>query len=125
MTVFVDVDDTLVLYKNEANKIHPYGVINGDEFEPNHELIERLREYSGHIIVWSGGGREYARQVARIVLLPENIRCMVASKFDDFGRIRAGDIVIDDQKEYFVGMEQHGVHVFGPFEEWTTVKENQ
>jgi len=116
MKAFIDVDDTLVLYK--GNYIHPYGMIKGEPFEPNYKLIEKLKKFDGEIIVWSGGGKEYAREVARMVLLPENIRCMVASKFEDFKDIEPGDIVVDDQKEYYTGMKESGVHIFGPFDEW-------
>lgn len=117
MTVFVDVDDTLVIF--ETDGIHPYGVIRGEPYEPNYILIEKLKNVNDdRIIVWSGGGTEYARTVARAVLLPAGIRCVVASKFDDFKNIKPGDIIVDDQKEYYTAMKEAGVHVFGPFEDW-------
>ena len=122
-TVFVDVDDTLVIFKNEANNVHPYGVINGEEFEPNYKLIKKLKDFSGDIVVWSGGGKEYAQKVARMVLLPKGIKYKVGSKFEDFSAVKLGDIIVDDQKEYYIALEGIGVHVFSPFEEWTGLKE--
>lgn len=119
-TVFVDVDDTLVLYKGGST--HPYGVINGEAYEPNTDLIERLKNFTGRIIVWSGGGKDYARQVARLLLLPEGIRCQAGSKFEDFNQIKPGDIVVDDQSEYYIGMRELGVRIYGPRDDWSDEK---
>ena len=117
-TAYIDVDDTLVIYKSSS--IHPYGVIYGEPYEPNSKLIEKLKTFKGSIIIWSGGGSQYAKEVAEIVL-PKNIKYSVKSKFGNFSNIRPGDIVVDDQKEYYVGMKNFGVHVFGPLEDWDIV----
>ena len=114
-TVFVDVDDTLIIYQGDS--IHPYGVINGEPYEPNYKLIERLKKFDGKIVIWSGGSRDYARAVAKKVL-PEELRYIIGSKFEDFCTIKDGDIVVDDQEEYFTAMKKFGVYVFNPSEEW-------
>ena len=116
MTVFVDVDDTLVIFKTGSP--HPYGVIMGDSFEPNHKLIERLKNFDGDIIVWSGGGSDYARKVARMVL-PEGMRYIVRTKSAiSMSEFASGDIVVDDQTEYYEALKVLGVRVFSPFDEW-------
>ncbi len=115
MAIFVDVDDTLVLF--DGKKINPYGVINGKPYKPNLALIEKLKNTKEDIIVWSGGGRDYAKMVA-IKVLPEEIRFMVGDKVMDMQSVKSGDIIIDDQKENFVPLEEIGVYVFNPFEEW-------
>lgn len=115
MTIFVDVDDTLVLF--DGDKVNPYGVINGKPYKPNLALIEKLKNFKGHIVVWSGGGRDYARMVAKIVM-PKELRFTVGSKVAELSTFQAGDIIIDDQKECFAALEEMGVYVFNPFEEW-------
>lgn len=117
-TVFIDVDDTLVLYQNETKGIHPYGILHGEPYEPNTKLIEKLKSFDGDIIVWSGGGKEYARQVARMILLPEGIRCQAAFKMGEGLQVKEGDIIVDDQKDYYIGFKDLGIHVFGPLEDW-------
>ena len=119
--IFVDVDDTLVLYTAIA-KIHPYGILHGEPYEPNRKLIEWLKRQNDRIIIWSGGGKEYARQAAKELLIPESIRCMLGSKFEDFSQIKAGDTVIDDQQEYFITMKEFGVRILSPHENWDNIK---
>ncbi len=115
MVVFIDVDNTLIIYR--TGSIHPYWSIAGKPFQPNIKLIEKLERFEGDIVVWSGKGREYARRIAKIVL-PETLRYQVDSKLSGFHQIKPGDIVVDDQKEYFTSMKEHGVYIFGPFEDW-------
>ena len=116
MTAFIDVDDTLVIFGNSSP--HPYGVIMGDAFEPNHKLIERIKKFNGDIVVWSGGGSDYARKVAKMVL-PEGIRYIVRTKgATSLSEFASGDIIVDDQTEYYTALKEIGVHVFSPFDEW-------
>ena len=67
--LFIDVDDTLVLYLDGGDGPHPLGLRNGLEFQGNFPLIEAIQEWmvrnpDGQLIVWSGGGSEYAREAA-------------------------------------------------------------
>ncbi len=119
-TVFVDVDDTLVLF--DGNTVHPYGVLEGRPYKPNLALIEKLNNFEGYIVVWSGGGRDYARTVA-IKVMPEELRYQVSNK--EMSKAKSGDIVIDDQKEYFGFLEAIGVYIFNPFEEWILKEEGE
>ena len=65
MTIFVEVDDTLVLYDPSRSGPHPYGVFDGIPWKPNERLIEGLKAAARDgtvVIVWSGGGRQYVQQ---------------------------------------------------------------
>jgi len=116
MTAFIDVDNTLVIFGNSSP--HPYGVIMGDAFEPNYKLVERLKNFDGDIVIWSGGGSDYARQVARMVL-PTELRYIVRTKRAiSMSEFASGDIVVDDQPEYYEALKVIGVKVFSPFDEW-------
>lgn len=71
MNFVVDCDDTLVIWEDEVLRPHPFG--NGAErWTPNRDLIELLRILytDGHMImIWSGGGLDYARRW-RLKLVP-------------------------------------------------------
>jgi len=116
--VFVDVDDTLVLYVNPDDcSAHPFGAINGEPFVPNEELIKKLKDFQGDIFIWSGGGIAYARKVAEMVLR-DSIEWIALGKHDSFSLVRPGDIVVDDQWYEMHTMKDFGVHVYSPTEEW-------
>ena len=58
----IDCDDTLVLWhdEEEGNK-HPYGR-NATGYDLNEPLIQKVKDMSKDniVLVWSGGGKEYA-----------------------------------------------------------------
>ena len=56
--IFVDVDDTLVLYDTNAdNHPHPCGVLRGEHFTIRHAIVNRLLARSwATVVLWSGGG---------------------------------------------------------------------
>ena len=58
-TLFVDIDDTLVLYEHCGP--NPYGVYLGIPYTINEPLVAGIRQFAdiGFVIVWSGGGRDY------------------------------------------------------------------
>ena len=91
-TLFVDVDDTLLLF--EGGGMHPYGYYGGNGL-PNHALIERMRAWDGPIVVWSGGGEDYARMVGEAVLGTLQFTALDKS-VENFALIQPGDIVVDD-----------------------------
>lgn len=72
--LFVDVDDTLVTWLG-GTEPHPYG--HGSEsWEPNEAVRAYVRKWrsehpEGIVIVWSGGGADYARTWAER-LLPDD-----------------------------------------------------
>ena len=70
MTLFVDVDDTLVLFKRKDGTVlpgpHPYG--SGPDvasYAHNVALVQAILTWANQhrqerVVVWSGGGGEYA-----------------------------------------------------------------
>jgi phosphoserine phosphatase len=89
ITIAFDVDGTL---------IHPISE------KPRKDIVEMLKILNNYatIIVWSGGGREYAEMIGRRLNLPENI--VYASKtsakdlqvdiaFDDMSAILADKMI--------------------------------
>ncbi len=97
--LFIDVDDTLVLYINNK-EMNPYGFWQNDTYEPNFELIEAIKEYSEKypdalIVIWSGGGKDYANSAMRH-FFPNSHFTPMMKGWDEFPLIRDGDIVVDD-----------------------------
>ena len=67
--LFVDVDDTLVLYEGREPGPNPLGLEIGHDFRVNEKLIAAIkiwvrRNPGGQVVVWSGGGEDYARAAA-------------------------------------------------------------
>ena len=98
MRIFVDCDDTLLLYNKEAEK-NPYGYWSGVPYQINKKLIDALIETSHwsempKIIIWSGGGEQYAKEILKTLNLPQYL-CLSKDR-TTFHLIQEGDIVIDD-----------------------------
>lgn len=101
--LFVDCDDTLVLWTDAAGQVlggpHPYGG-GADEPVPNEALIEaivaRRGEFEG-VVLWSGGGRRYAAEWLRY-LTPHGIVPTVALNKDPRAPT-ADDLCIEDDPE--------------------------
>ena len=64
MRIFVDCDDTLILWLDEEGQPlegqNPYGG-GSQKWLWNEALIRALREIEDEIVIWSGGGRPYAQ----------------------------------------------------------------
>jgi hypothetical protein len=87
-TLFVDVDDTLILYDGVG--IHPYGLYSPEGWR-SEPLIERLR--APHRRVWSGGGAEYAQIIGDHVL--GTLQFKVLEKSDEnMVLIQLGDMLV-------------------------------
>lgn len=71
MRLFVDCDDTLVLWPDEPHLNQDKKLWQGDEYELNHPLIEEIKIFfrdrprEDALIIWSGGGADYAATWAR------------------------------------------------------------
>lgn len=68
-TIFVDCDDTLVVWHDEVNQDKELW-IRGSNYDLNHDLIGLVKcIQSTHpewtLVIWSGGGVEYAERWAR------------------------------------------------------------
>jgi hypothetical protein len=64
--LFIDVDDTLVLYTERKAGPNPLGLERDMNFSVNTELIDAIMLWcrhnpNGQVVVWSGGGAAYAR----------------------------------------------------------------
>ena len=97
--LFVDVDDTLVLYDLDAP--NPYGIYYGTPYTINEPLLEGIKQFqldnpNELIVIWSGGGKEYARMWGEDKLGLEGMIYLLKDK-DSFWLVNPGDIVIDDQ----------------------------
>lgn len=102
MRLFVDCDDTLILFDSEGP--HPFGATAYNEpFHFNEPLIAfirrfRQRNFDDLIIIWSGGGRKYAQTVAEMVGLDDIGAGYLIKDRTTFDLVRKQDIVVDDQK---------------------------
>lgn len=92
-TLWVDCDDTLILWEKGATA--PNGLYMGSEWQKNEPLIEAIRSWEGPVMVWSGGGKDYARMWAE--------RCEIDcdATWDKFGPnmklVSEQDVCVDDQ----------------------------
>lgn len=104
MRLFVDIDDTLIIYYDTGDdeEAHPYGAIHGESYHINQTLknfIFAFREKyeDALIVIWSGGGDQYAAQVAEEAGLGEVNAMYLTKDRETFYLVREGDIVVDDQ----------------------------
>ena len=121
--LFVDCDDTLVLYCNglrcEHGDVHPYGS-KYDPWVPNEPLIAHIKAFRERhpdalIVVWSGGGKGYAQGFID-KLLPDLGITALDKWAPSTDLVRAADFVVDDQWESMMAGKdlQAGAYVFGP-----------
>jgi hypothetical protein len=106
MRLFVDCDDTLVLWLNDGKPTsgplvpegpHPYGA-GADRWLPNEALLVAVRAHMAsspddHLIIWTGGGEAYARTWAGR-LFPQGDYYAAISK--DTRLPLPGDLCVDD-----------------------------
>ncbi len=107
--LFVDCDDTLIIYDNiactwpdEPCEVHghPFGVLRGETYKINEPLVASIKAYiydnpCALVVIWSGGGAQYARAIADIALPGVDVSTMIKDK-TTFHMARRGDIVVDD-----------------------------
>ena len=97
--LFVDCDDTLILFDSEG-EIHPFGFWRDDPYRINEPLvafIQRFREENPDalIVIWSGGGHNYARAIANEVLPDTEVWALTKDRMT-FPLVNEEDIVVDD-----------------------------
>lgn len=97
--LFVDCDDTLVIWQPE-NRKRADGLYMGDEWGSNDPLIDAIKAYLANntdtqLIIWSGGGLNYADLWGRRILNQAGVHGWIALSKDN--RLpRDGDLCIDD-----------------------------
>lgn len=101
--LFIDCDDTLILWNNAKNED---GIYRGDKYEINHGLrgdvecfLTTHPEYE--LVVWSGGGIHYAHRWAEMCfphthfkILPKDMRVPVGKDIcvdDMYGELKPRD----------------------------------
>ncbi len=100
MDLFVDCDDTLLLYKNKQ-KFNPYGFWKGSVFVPNFKLIGAMVVFrkdnpESQITVWSGGGYKYAHECATHLGIDNICDRFLTKDQTNFPLVKERDIVVDD-----------------------------
>ena len=107
MRLFVDCDDTLILYDSEGcgptAGVHPYGFVRNEPYRINEPLVAFVKAFCAKypdalITIWSGGGDQYAAQVAKEVGLGEIGALYVIKDRTTFALVGEDDIVVDDQE---------------------------
>lgn len=110
--LFVDCDDTLIIYDNIACSWpdkpcdvhdHPFAILRGESYKINGPLVESIKAYiydnpCALVVIWSGGGAQYARAIADIALPGVDVVTMIKDK-TTFYMVRSGDIVVDDMAQ--------------------------
>ncbi len=102
MRLFVDCDDTLILYDSEG-EVHPYGFVRDEPYRINDTLVAFVKAFYAKypdalITIWSGGGDQYAAQVAKEVGLGEIDALCIIKDRTTFSLVGEDDIVVDDQE---------------------------
>lgn len=102
MRLFVDCDDTLILY-DSAGEIHPYGFIKDEPYRVNEPLVAFIKRFRAKypnelIVIWSGGGRDYALRVALEAGLGGLGTSTLVKDSTTFYLVGEDDIVVDDQE---------------------------
>ena len=101
MRLFVDCDDTLVLWKYEEIEVAGrtlYTLPNeGEKYTVNLPLIDAVRVYMLRhpectLVIWSGGGVDYAARWARKFF--EGVKYLIENKNVKYPQ--EGDICVDD-----------------------------
>ena len=118
--IFIDVDGTQVLYRDDQ-PVCPYGPLMGLGFEVNHELADRILQYRkpGEIVVvWSGGGADYAHAVVA-QYIPRLDKVVFGLKdLSTLKWLTSGDIVVDDDAGVRARAKAMGAQGLNPHEEW-------
>ncbi len=92
--LFVDCDDTLVLWPEKPAEGSP--LYYGDKYTLNVALMNAIAEVADEyadVIIWSGGGKDYASMWARRLGWEDWVRSMAK----DINAPIESDICIDDQ----------------------------
>lgn len=101
MRLFVDCDDTLILYNQTG--VNPYGLMCGTPYIVNEGLAEYVRAFAEEnpdalIVFWSGAGGAYAKECARLAGLKDVKAAYLDKNRDTLTLVGEDDIVFDDQQ---------------------------
>jgi hypothetical protein len=101
--LFIDVDDTLVIYPDHLPGPNPAGLRTGLSHRANAALVNAIHVWqatnvTGQVVVWSGGGEEYARDAANM-FIPDVQAWHFTKAGQNLMLPAAGDTVVDDEPE--------------------------
>ncbi len=79
---------------------HPFAVTRGETYKINEPLVASIKAWAydnpcSLVVIWSGGGAQYARAIADVALPGVDVVTMIKDK-TTFYMARSGDIVVDD-----------------------------
>lgn len=98
--LMVDVDDTLVRWEKDGEVMagpNPYGG-GSSGWKAHNALLDFITNWDGPVVIWSGGGADYARLWAERLMIRYNFACAKdPRKYPD------GAVVIDDM-DYVLDM---------------------
>lgn len=94
LVVAFDVDETLILQDREGQDYPNYSVI---------DLLRWFRSQGHTIVIWSGGGEDYARTWARKLGFSDAV---IAPKTKEAAADLNVDIAIDDSEDCTLGKIQ-------------------
>ncbi len=102
VNLWVDVDDTLVLYQND-NVVNPFGYYLDTPYLFNEKLIKGIKKFArdhpaAMVVVWSGGGAEYARMWSHKLNIAHLVHCLTKDK-ETLTLVKEGDICVDDMED--------------------------
>lgn len=114
--LFLDVDDTLVLWCDGKceHSDHPFGW-DAEGWMPNQDLIELAKSWKGNIIVWSGGGKDYAEMWGRRLLKDLPFKAMAKTDLR-YMAFTNDDVAFDDMQGLLDNLSSRGVKTFKPNE---------
>ena len=109
MKLFVDVDDTLILYTQN----HTWNLEDTVSYKVNVPLIDALEKWQQvypdeYLIVWSGTGTKWASEVTKAFLTHLNVH-MTGSKLSLVDMTTSEDLAIDDRSQ----VSRHYLRRFG------------
>ena len=99
MKLFVDVDDTLILYTQN----HTWNLEDTVSYTVNVPLIDALEKWQKiypdeYLIIWSGTGTEWASEVTKAFLTHLNVH-MTGSKLSLADMTTSQDLAIEDRPQ--------------------------
>jgi hypothetical protein len=114
MNLWVDVDDTLVIYDDDGKMTHPAGIHYGTAWKVNEPLLAGIRAFrmiypDAMIVLWSGGGVDYAR-TWRDRLLADVDAHAFGKNPQIASLIKEDDIVVDDYVDFKCPARVYGPH---------------
>mgnify|MGYP000359170690 CR=1 FL=1 len=83
--------------------MHPYGFVRGERYRWNEPLIAFIKEFRAKypdalIVIWSGGGVQYAQHAAESMGLDYLDITYLDKDVTTFHLVGEDDIVVDDQE---------------------------